>query len=255
MLIPGLVSVTFRHLSPLNIVRLVEKVDFTTIEWGGDVHVPHGDRSRAREVRKIMSSAGLSAAAYGSYYRVGESENQGLLFEQVLATAVELEAPTIRVWAGAKSSAQADSAYREKIVEESWRIADMAAAANISISYEFHAGTLTDSNDSALALLRDVSHDHVYTSWQPQTEISTVECSRVLEGVLPRLTNVHVFHWLRVGERRPLIEGYEAWKRYLRIIRGSSRDHHLLLEFVRHDEVDAFYHDAQTLKQWLETVW
>ena len=39
----GLVSITFRELNPLEIIRLVSKAGLDGIEWGGDVHVPHGD--------------------------------------------------------------------------------------------------------------------------------------------------------------------------------------------------------------------
>ncbi len=39
----GLVSVTFRQLSPEEIVRVAREAGLTVIEWGGDVHVPPGD--------------------------------------------------------------------------------------------------------------------------------------------------------------------------------------------------------------------
>jgi len=104
MIHSGLVSITFRSLSPLEIIELVLKAGLKGIEWGADVHVPHGDLKRAREVRKLTADAGLSVAACGSYYRVGVSEAQGLAFENVLETAVALKAPTVRVWAGDKGS-------------------------------------------------------------------------------------------------------------------------------------------------------
>ncbi|HNC24059.1 MAG TPA: sugar phosphate isomerase/epimerase, partial [Opitutaceae bacterium] len=100
MIHPGLVSVTFRALTPTQIVALVRQAGLRGIEWGGDIHVPHGNLARAREVREMTQEAGLSVAAYGSYYRAAQSEADGLAFEHVRATAVELGAPTIRVWAG-----------------------------------------------------------------------------------------------------------------------------------------------------------
>ena len=71
MLCGGLVSITFRRLSPREIVKLVKKSGLEGIEWGGDVHVPHGDLSVAREVATMTQEEGLVVAAYGSYYRVG----------------------------------------------------------------------------------------------------------------------------------------------------------------------------------------
>ena len=48
MLTGGLVSITFRDLEANEIIDLVKKSGLTAIEWGGDVHVPHGDFNRAR---------------------------------------------------------------------------------------------------------------------------------------------------------------------------------------------------------------
>ena len=96
LLIPGLVSITFRPLSPQELIKLVAEAGLKAIEWGGDIHVPHGDVSRAQEVGRQTTEAGLSVAAYGSYYRLGVSEAAGLAFEQVLDSAVEDASRMIR---------------------------------------------------------------------------------------------------------------------------------------------------------------
>ena len=70
MLIPGLVSVTFRQLAPREIVQLAAAAGLRGIEWGGDIHVPHGDLQAARAVRDITAAAGLQVLAYGSYFRL-----------------------------------------------------------------------------------------------------------------------------------------------------------------------------------------
>ncbi|MNI10046.1 hypothetical protein D3C73_631400 [compost metagenome] len=49
----GLVSVTFRRLSVEEIVMMVQKAGLQDIEWGGDIHVPHGNFQRAHEVAKL----------------------------------------------------------------------------------------------------------------------------------------------------------------------------------------------------------
>ena len=252
MLTPGLISVTFRKRSPAEIIALVSQANLRAIEWGGDVHVPHGDLHRSMEVRRQMQDSGLVVSAYGSYYRVGQSEREGLSFECVLETAVALAAPTIRVWAGTVGSQQADAAYRARIIEESRRIADVAAAANVSISYAFHGGTLTDTNESACRLLREVDHPNVYTFWQPPNGEQPAYCLAGLQALLPRLTHVHVFHWWpTASDRRPLAEGRDRWAQYLRAIRATGRDHFASLEFVRNDSLNAFLEDAQTLRHWL----
>jgi 3-dehydroshikimate dehydratase len=248
MLIPGLVSVTFRKLPPPEIIELVRQANLRAIEWGGDVHVPPGNLTRAADVRRRTEDAGLTVSAYGSYYRVGQTDP----FGPILETAVVLGAPAIRVWAGHVGSAQADAAYRAAIVRDSLRIADLAAEREISISYEFHGGTLTDTNESARELLREVAHANVHTFWQPPNGQPPEVCLEGLQWVLPRLSCVHVFHWWPTpAERRPLAEGEHRWSRYLPVVRSTGRDHVVALEFVRDDSPEQFLADARTLLDWL----
>jgi 3-dehydroshikimate dehydratase len=147
MIHTGLVSVTFRSLSPQEIVALVAKAGLRGIEWGGDIHVPHGNVQRAKEVYHITSDAGLEIAAYGSYYRVGCEEKEGILFERVLDTAIALKAPVIRVWAGDRGSREADEEWWAKVIDETYRIGALTKESGITISFEYHGNTLTDTGD------------------------------------------------------------------------------------------------------------
>ncbi|HEY0946380.1 MAG TPA: TIM barrel protein [Opitutaceae bacterium] len=256
MIWPGLVSVTFRPHAPAEIVALVKKAGLVGIEWGGDVHVPAGDVARAREVRELTEQAGLRVAAYGSYYRVGASEGAGLPFERVLETAVELGAPTIRVWPGTAASDATDDAARWRIVHELRRIGDLASRALVSISTEFHGGTLTDTNDSASQLLVEVDHTNVFTYWQPHNGEATPECVAGLRAVLPRVSNAHVFHWWPTAqERHPLADGAARWREFFAELERAPGDRYALLEFVAGDAPEAFLRDAATLKRWLAGDW
>lgn len=250
MISSGLVSITFRQLSPREIVDLVRQADLAGIEWGGDVHVPHGDVERAREVRQITADAGLQVAAYGAYYRVGHVDTGP--FEAVLETAVALGAPLIRVWAGRQGTDTADEAYLEQVVEDSRRIADLAAAEHIPIAYEFHRNTLTDTNEAARKLLEAVNHPNVKSYWQPPRGAGVEYNLAGLDAVLPWLTNVHVFNWDRTTYARlPLAGASLEWLQYLRKVNASGRDHYALLEFVRDDDPDQFLQDAAALRSWL----
>src|SRR5207249_324086 len=111
-----------RKLSPAEIISLTQRAGLRSIEWGGDIHVPAGNLACAADVRRQTEDAGLSVSAYGSYYRVGQTEP----FEPVLESAVALGAPTIRVWAGNIASSQADPQYRALVIRESRRIATLA---------------------------------------------------------------------------------------------------------------------------------
>lgn len=250
MLHSGLVSITFRKLQPREIVDLVVRAGLEAIEWGGDIHVPPGQRARAREVARMTEDAGLKTASYGSYYRVG-AEDAGD-FEPVLAAAVDLAAPTLRVWAGRKASRDATDEYRQRVIAESRRIADLAAAAGVSISYEFHANTLTDTNESAVALLREVAHDNIRTYWQPPHAQRFQDRLAGLEAILPWLTNIHCFHWAEAKkQRRPLVEGARHWKEYFARAAATGRDHFVMLEFVADESPENFLRDAAVLKRLL----
>ena len=248
MIHTGLVSITFRKLSPAQIVELVSESGLEGIEWGGDIHVPHGDVARAREVRKITADAGLSIPSYGSYYRAGLAEPAP--FEAVLATVVELAAPVIRVWAGKQGSAEADDDYRKMVIDDSARIADLAASSGITVAYEFHPNTLTDTVDSTLDLLKTASRDNLKTYWQPQTDVPAETCLAELNAVLGRLSHVHAFYWVGGPKgRRPLADGAGDWKRYFQAL-AAGGDRYVMLEFVKDDSPEMFIQDAATLRSW-----
>lgn len=256
MLLPGLVSITFRKLSPAAVIALVKKAGLRGIEWGGDVHVPPGDLSTARVVRELTEEAGLRVAAYGSYYRVGKSEADGLPFERVLETGLELGAPTIRVWAGTAGSAAVDEEGRWRIIAELKRICDLAAKKGVTVSLEFHAGTLTDTNESASRLLLEVDHANLLTLWQPPNGMDTFEAMEGLEGLLSQVGNVHVFHWWPTSaDRRVLGDGEERWRMFFGLLEQAPGDRYVMLEFVPGDSEEAFVRDAATLRRWVGGEW
>lgn len=247
---PGLVSITFRQLSTTEIIDLVVQAGLTGIEWGGDIHVPHGDVVTARGVCHQTIDAGLEVAAYGSYYRVSHEETGP--FDAVLASAVALDAPTIRVWAGRQGTDSADEAYWQAVIEDSRRIADLAAAEGITIAYEFHGNTLTDTNDTARTLLERVARPNVRSLWQPP-RYSTVDYNLTgIDTVTPWLENIHVFQWHREsGARKALAVGETDWQQYLGKVKQVAGNRYALLEFVEDDDPDAFLRDAAILKVWL----
>ena len=251
MIKSGLVSITFRQLTPEEIVALVAQAGLDGIEWGGDIHVPHGDTKRAAEVRKMTADAGLTVAAYGSYYKVGH-EADPVSFEAVVASAVELGAPTIRVWAGTKGSADADDEYRSLVVQDSQRIADLAGKEGITVSYEFHPNTLTDTNESAVKLIEEVSNDNLRTYWQPASKWEIEHCLEGLQAISPWLTNVHAYYWDKeTGDHMTLAEGKDAWGHYLPTVAALDGEHYVMLEFVKDNSPEVFLADAATLKSWL----
>lgn len=254
MLKTGLVSVTFRKLSCEEVIEITQNAGLDAIEWGGDVHVPHGDIERAAVVADETNNAGLSVSSYGSYYRPGKKV-QDIDFQDVLATAKVLKAPVIRVWAGDSGSSTANKATWDVVVKESRRIADMAAVEEIRIAYEFHGNSLTDTNESAARLLEEVNHHNIGIYWQPPGRTSLQNNLEGLRAVKPHLENIHAFSWdEETGERLPLLAMKEKWIELLKEIASAQGDRYILLEFVKDDSIENFFSDAETLKGWIQTT-
>ena len=252
MIRPGLVSVTFRKLSPRQIVDLVVEAGLDAIEWGGDVHAPHGDGATARAIAQMTADAGLVIPTYGSYYRVGHPELVD--FGDVLTSALALGAPTIRVWAGRLGSAEADAGYWEAVVADSQRIVDQAASEGVAVAYEFHGNTLTDTAASARRLLQAVERPTLSSLWQPPKG-STVEQNRAgIDTIAPWLSHIHVFAWrMEEGQaiRLPLSAHASVWPESLSRIDALGGERYALLEFVLDDDPAQLLADAATLRSWL----
>jgi sugar phosphate isomerase/epimerase len=247
-----LCSITFRKLSPRQVVDLVRQAKIEGIEWGGDIHVPHGNLNRAHEVRDLTQEAGLTVASYGSYYRAGQSEAAGLPFESVLESALGLGAPVVRVWAGTTGSATASPEVRAQVVADLRRIAAMAAAVRVGVSLEFHNGTLTDTAPATARLLAEVAAPNLSTYWQPPLDRSTAGCVKDLRSLRPQLTHLHVYHWRPdPTERRPLAEGAARWREFFDVAATAPGDRYAMLEYVEGDAPASFLRDAATLRSWL----
>lgn len=252
-IIPGLVSITFRAWTPDMIIDKMLQYGLEAVEWGGDVHVPHGDEAEAERVGQKTREAGLQVCSYGSYYRAAAEEGKGPSFDQVLASAVALQAPLIRVWPGTQGSDQATPEDRSRVAKDLARIADLASEEGIGIVLEYHGGTLTDTKMSAVDLLETVNHPNLRTLWQPRANGTLERNVTGLRTILPWLSYVHVFQWRgEKAERRPLAEGEEEWEVYLHTALTRRANLYAMLEFVADDSEESLARDAATLKDWSE---
>lgn len=251
MIRPGLVSITFRELAPLALVHLAAEAQLEGIEWGGDVHVPHGEEATAREVARMTSDHGLEVAAYGSYYRAAASEAQGLSFGAVLSSAKALGAPVVRVWAGTKGSLEVSPGEREAVVADLRRITEIASREGVAIALEYHRNTLTDTPQSTRDLLEACACPGLETYWQPRVGVEPAETARDIGMLLPWLSHLHVYHWWPETQRLPLREGLQAWGLYLEEARCAAGERYAMLEFVRGSAPQQCLEDARALREWL----
>lgn len=77
MIIPGICSVTLKHLSPEEVIAFAVNTGLKSIEWWADGHVLPADIARAEEIGRHTRQADLSVSSYGSYYRLGISDPGG----------------------------------------------------------------------------------------------------------------------------------------------------------------------------------
>jgi sugar phosphate isomerase/epimerase len=237
-MLTGLVSVTFRQLSPEKIIGLTKQAGLDGIEWGSDIHCPPGERGTAGEIARLMAANGLLTISYGSYYRTGSFAP----FEDILSSAEILGAGNIRVWAGEIPSASADEEDWRRSAEDTRRIAGMAAERGIDISFEYHCDTLTDSIQATERLLASVGRDNVFSYWQPPAGISREAGLHSLDRLieLKKLKNMHISF---MNDTPTETEWTDM------ICKASSQAGAVLLEFVKDNDPGNMLRDAALLKK------
>lgn len=242
----GFTTVTFRQKSRREVCEIAKANGIGFLEWGGDVHVPPTDREALGEALRLQEEFGIKAHSLGSYFKLLETDEAE--FSAVLESAAALGAKVIRLWMGTKSSAKTSEAEFNDMVQETKRLAALAAEKDITLAFEFHHNTYNDSGESSLRFLKAVACDNVKTYWQPFTDKTDLDN---LRAVLPYLICVHVFSWNKYGVRYPLFWGGRRWKQYIEIIKESGAEPFWIMEFVKGDSEKQFQKDVKTLRQYL----
>lgn len=250
MLKQALTSITFRQLSASTIIDLAASASIDAIEWGGDIHVPHGDVQTARHVRQMTEAAGLYTCAYGSYYRAGTHGDAASAFAPVLDTAIALGAGIVRVWAGNKGSQEHTKADTAQLVDALSSIVSMAEKQGARVALEYHRKTYTDTLDTTLFLLHSVPG--LRTFWQPPVGMPPADNLHAMARLQGFVESLHVFEWTETGERRQLSEGSAHWPAYLQMVAQLPSTHHATTEFVMGDDPQQFIADAHALRHFIE---
>lgn len=252
MIRPGLCSVTFRALTPEEVIDLAARNGVTVIEWGADKHVPPGDPQNARRIGDLCRARGVAPVSYGSYVRAGTPDAMRD-FGLVLAAARALGAGNIRVWAGEAKRSDASAAAFENAARDLHEMARMAAPDGITVSVEYHRNTLTEEAEDTLALFAAADHDNLFSYWQPVPGRGRARWLEELAMLAPHLGDLHVFFWIMTDqgqERRPLAEGVGDWHALFDAWSPAPRWPHPrsgFLEFVRADTESQFQDDVHHL--------
>lgn len=248
MLNKGIVSVSFRKLTPEEIVREVKACGLKTIEWGSDVHVPAGDIETAKRVRELTESARLSCGSYGTYFNefVDGVASEDEVAKYILS-AEALGVTDLRIWPGNRWSWEASPEYYDIIVRNAQLACDLAKEKGMNICFEYHRHSLTDNRFAAGYLLERVGRDNAKLYWQYDPCQTHAENLMGLKMALPHLTNVHVQFGDCYFNLLDLKDGRKLWKDYMKLINSTGRDHNLYLEFVKGNTIEQLKKDAKTL--------
>lgn len=237
----GLVSISFRELTPEQIVHYAKAAGLSCIEWGSDVHAPCKDISKLEQIVSIQNEAGLYCSSYGTYFRIG-LHSPDELYDYIHAAKI-LGTNILRLWCGTKGSKDYTPEEREVFYDQCRVLAKIAEAENVILCMECHNRTMTDSAQAALSLMKAVNSDAFRMYYQPnqfRTEEENIEYARLLA---PYTDHIHVFNW-KGTERYSLSEGISIWKQYLAQFKG---DHTLLLEFMPDNRIETLPKEANSL--------
>lgn len=239
----GLVSVTFRQLSPEEIIALMKENDIFVVEWGSDVHAPQNDIKKLEQIAELQKEYGIKCSSYGTYFRVGTTPIEEL--ESYIKAAKILGTDVLRIWCGDKDSEDYSDEEKQMLFEECKKLSLIAEQNEVILGLECHGWTYTNRLSSALEIMEAVNSESFKMYWQPNQFRTYEENLEYAEKIAKYTVNIHVFNW--DGEDKfPLIEAKTKWQEYLKKFSGNEN---LLLEFMPDGKPESLTTEYAALKQ------
>jgi sugar phosphate isomerase/epimerase len=121
----------------------------------------------------------------------------------------------------------------------------MAEEAGVILCLECHMLSITETPDYGVSLMEAVNSPAFRLYWQPFQWLDTEGSLAVAKAYAPFAEHLHVFNW-HGGERFPLTDGIEDWKRYLT---AFTTPRTLLLEFMPDDRLESLPTEAEALRK------
>ena len=239
----GLVSISFRSLTPKQIIDTVANAGLACIEWGSDVHAPCHDIPSLQEIARLQKDAGISCCSYGTYFRIGVNTAQEL--PDYIRAAKILGTNILRLWCGSKGSEEYTPEELTVLYAQCRELAEIAQKEGVTLCMECHNGTITDRADAAFSLMQAVNMPSFRMYYQPNQFRTTEENIYYAKRLAPYTLHLHVFNW-KEYDRFPLRDSLPLWREYLSAFSG---DRHLLLEFMPDDRVESLPGEAAALLQ------
>ena len=237
----GLVSISFRHHSPREILEAVKAAGLSCIEWGSDVHAPCTDEARLREIAVLQKEYGISCCSYGTYFRLGITPIEEL--PGYIRAAKILGTDIVRLWCGNRNPEDYTPEEAAALLADCKAAAAIAEAENVTFCLECHINTFTNDVQHALWLMEQVESPHFRMYWQPHQFKTPEENLHYARCIAPYTCHLHVFNWSG-HEKYPLAEASTLWRSYLACF---SHQPTLLLEFMPDGKLESLPREAKAL--------
>lgn len=237
----GLVSISFRSLTPEQIVDYMLDAGLRYVEWGSDVHAKKDDIETLQRIAALQQEKGIVCSSYGTYFHLGQDPLSEL--PGYIAAAKTLGTNILRLWCGNRKSTDYTAEEKKVFFEECRAAARIAAENNVIFCMECHNNTYTQLLEGTLELMEAVNSPAFRMYWQPNQYISVAENIDCANRIAPYTVHIHAFKW--IGQNKyPLAEGAADWTEYLKAFKG---EHALLLEFMPDDKPESLKQEAATL--------
>jgi sugar phosphate isomerase/epimerase len=238
----GLVSVSFRHHAPKDILEAMKKAGLSLIEWGSDIHAPCDNIENLKTIAELQKEHGILCSSYGTYFRLGETPIDEL--EKYINAAKILTTNILRLWCGRKKGADMTQQEREVFINDCKKAAKIAEKHEVVLCMECHKKTFTEDPADAVFLMNEVASPHFRMYWQPFQWQGVSDNIKNAQMIAPYAEHIHVFNW-KEDKKLPLLEAVSEWREYLKNFSGERT---LLLEFMPSGTLDELCAEAQALR-------
>lgn len=239
----GLVSISFRKNSVIEILEAMKKAGLFYIEWGSDVHAPCDDIDKLKEIAILQKEFGITCSSYGTYFRLGENKLEDL--QGYIDAAKILGTNILRLWCGTKSAFDMSDDEKANLFEECKAAESIARQNGVILCMECHKRTFTEGCDDVVSLMKYINSENFKMYWQPFQWQSTDQNIENAKKIAPYTQNIHVFNWENQN-KFPLDQAHDTWRAYLE---NFPRPRTLLLEFMPNNTLEELTFEANTLKK------
>ena len=243
----GVVSVSFRKHTPLEILKQMKTAGLNFIEWGSDVHAPPRDIENLKTIASMQKEYGVATSSYGTYFRLGVTPVEELA--DYIRAAEILGTNVLRLWCGDKCGKDMTDAERSFLLSECKKAAAIAEKENVILCMECHRWSFTEEPEDAAWLMENVASRNFRMYWQPPHWKTREEALESARKIMPYALNIHVFNLQMQGEtpaQKPLADAISDWRSFLEYFPAPRA---LLLEFMPHGTLDELVEEASSLRE------